>query len=273
MYTLADGTQMTRRKLLTINQASAALTDYQIKKTITYVAGNMQTDFQDLRFATLSGTNIPYWEESVTTSTSATVWLKVSAISNTEDTQVWMYYGNSSVSSASSGTNTFVAYHGAATTDYADTPSFEFNNLVYEARVKTTVSNHYIKWGMQDADGDWSDYTIIQIYSPQNRRWIITRSSGLETSPYSSPSLTPDVYYKLKITRDGTTTRGYIDNVEISSGSTTNIPTCDLGLSTIAHTGTAVQDWSFVRKYTATEPTWATDGVEQHQRRTPYFMS
>jgi prepilin-type N-terminal cleavage/methylation domain-containing protein len=94
-----------KRQLITIN-ASTALTDYQVKLTIAYDS-DMQPDFDDLRFTSSDGTTeLNYWLESKTDSTSALVWVKVPTLSSGDNT-IYMYYANASATTASNGDNTF----------------------------------------------------------------------------------------------------------------------------------------------------------------------
>ncbi|MDD4409660.1 MAG: DUF2341 domain-containing protein [Candidatus Pacebacteria bacterium] len=99
-----------KRKPITIT-SSSALTDYQLKITISYDA-DMQADFDDLRFTSSDGkTLLSHWLESKTDSSMATVWVKVPSISNGSN-QAYMYYGNASAASASDGENTFIFFDG-----------------------------------------------------------------------------------------------------------------------------------------------------------------
>ncbi len=97
-----------KRQPITINSASA-LTDYQVKLTITYDS-DMQPDFDDLRFTSADGTTeLSYWLESKTDSTTAIVWVKVPSLSSGDNT-LYMYYANASAITASNGNNTFIFF-------------------------------------------------------------------------------------------------------------------------------------------------------------------
>lgn len=99
-----------KRKPITIASTSA-LTNYQAKLTISYDT-DMQADFDDLRFTSSDGTTqLNYWLESKTNSSTATVWVKVPALAS-GNTSIYMYYGNASAVSASSGDNTFEFFDG-----------------------------------------------------------------------------------------------------------------------------------------------------------------
>lgn len=67
--------------------------------------GHARSDFGDIRFISYSDntTQLSYWLKNYTTDTQAAFWLNNSL----NDTYIWMYYGNSSASTTSNGTNTF----------------------------------------------------------------------------------------------------------------------------------------------------------------------
>ncbi len=97
-------TSWSRRKPITITSASA-LSDYQINLTVDYES-EIAPDFDDLRFASDDGSELPYWIENKTDNVSADLWINVSSIPAGEST-IYMYYGNDAASSASSGEETF----------------------------------------------------------------------------------------------------------------------------------------------------------------------
>jgi prepilin-type N-terminal cleavage/methylation domain-containing protein len=97
-----------KRKPITINSGSA-LTDYQVKLTVAYDT-DMQADFDDLRFTTSDQTTqLNYWLESKTDSSTATIWVKIPSLASGDNT-IYMYYANASATTASNGDNTFVFF-------------------------------------------------------------------------------------------------------------------------------------------------------------------
>ena len=101
--------QFTRRKKIHINSSSdGALTDYQVKLEISYESA-MQPDFDDIRFNETDGSYINYWIESKTDSTTATIWIKTN-VPASGGKDIYIYYGNSSLSNNSDGRNTFIVY-------------------------------------------------------------------------------------------------------------------------------------------------------------------
>jgi hypothetical protein len=95
------------RKAITITELSGSLLqDYQVKVDISYETA-MQADFGDLRFINAADNLLDYWIESKTDDVSATVWVEVDDIAASDDTVIYMYYGNPAASSASDGSATF----------------------------------------------------------------------------------------------------------------------------------------------------------------------
>jgi hypothetical protein len=110
------------RKGHVIGNAAGAGTNYQIKITVYYGAGadsagsvylnnKCNTDFSDIRFlAADNSTVLDYWLESKTDSNNAIFWVEVAADLTTNPTNIYIYYGNPSATSASNGANTFLFF-------------------------------------------------------------------------------------------------------------------------------------------------------------------
>lgn len=100
------------------------VTNYQIKIVIVngsgtssgevyYTTNIMQPDFDDVRFTWYnysSQTEVPcdYWVEEVNTGVNATFWVEVPEIPQSGTATIYVYYGNSTATTASNATNTFV---------------------------------------------------------------------------------------------------------------------------------------------------------------------
>ena len=111
------------RKSVTLSRSSGAVTNYQMQLFVGESSGasgeNVDcggkglTTFADLRFTKSDGiTLLDYWIEYVTGTTPnklASVWIEFDSI-GTSDTTFYMYYGNASASTLSSGTNTFITF-------------------------------------------------------------------------------------------------------------------------------------------------------------------
>lgn len=98
-----------RRAPVTVNNIGSNLSDYQVIVNVTYDA-DMQSDFDDIRFTASDGvTSLSYWMDSYIADTSAVFWVNVTS-APAGDSTIYMYYGNSGVSSTSNGTNTFIFF-------------------------------------------------------------------------------------------------------------------------------------------------------------------
>ena len=266
--------QFTRRKGITITtDGTSTPVNYQVKLTITHEA-EMQADFDDIRFNTRAGGYIDYWVESYVASTSAVVWVELpDAVTDPGSDYIWMYHGNSELSDGSNGADTFVQYHGAASTNYHDTNIIN-GVFKYKSKFRTTTSgahNHLI--GIADrvdphVAGD--GYTFQSHY---NDDLVRTRSydEGNTSVVGEAPALTQNTWYIIDLVYDGTNLYGYVDDNQISTYVSSNIPdeACGLFLNNLGNTGE--QEYSFVHKYIANEPT-PSYGTTQHQRRTPQFI-
>lgn len=93
-----------KRKQIVLSNSGSALTDHQILVSVSYDS-DMQADFDDIRFVS-GASELNYWLESKTDSVSANFWVKIPSIPN-GISNIYMYYGNASSTSNSSGENTF----------------------------------------------------------------------------------------------------------------------------------------------------------------------
>ena len=144
-----SGTSFTYRQLFTVTKSPDYVPDapesvgYAINITVPYNA-NMQADFDDLFFTLDDGvTPTAFWIENYTDSTSADIWLKL--YSGSVSGSYYMYYGNSTVTSASSGTDTFLFFD-----------DFENNNLNrwYDAGAYWSTVSDRVLSGSYSAFGD-----------------------------------------------------------------------------------------------------------------------
>ncbi len=107
-----------KRKRVTItNVDPVAYTNIAAKFTVPYDS-DMQADFDDIRFTLSDGvTQTEHFIESYTASTEAVVWVKVPTLATSTSEQVYMYYGEGTVSDAS------------ATTTFSFMDNFEDGNI------------------------------------------------------------------------------------------------------------------------------------------------
>ncbi len=245
----------THRKSVSIEGKAGAGTDYQVYLPITYES-NMQADFDDLRFTAVDGiTLLDYWRETYVASTSAVVWVKVTA--NLDSDQIiYMYYGNSTVSTTSNGTATFLFYEDWAseTIDAGrwDTVSAD-GTITYD----DTDANHgSVLWAVGNApDAVWHIESLVDATAPTAllfRSYIESTAASTQRTRQGSGAYTDayalvasnygadefmvaddnanadnkgllagnfDSYHTFWITRDGTNAALWSDYVPVVSGS------------------------------------------------------
>ena len=95
---------------ITITNTGSELSDYQVPVLLgsSFPWSHANSYGSDIRFTANNGTTeIPYWIESWASLTSASIWVKVPLVAAGTTTTIYLYYGNSTASIASNGTNTF----------------------------------------------------------------------------------------------------------------------------------------------------------------------
>jgi len=101
-----------RRKITITEQSGSDLTDYQVLIELNSSNFNFehaQTNGEDIRFTDASGNLLSYWiEEWDAVNESAKVWVKVSSIPANGTVEIFLYYGNSEITSASDAVATFI---------------------------------------------------------------------------------------------------------------------------------------------------------------------
>jgi hypothetical protein len=102
----------TYRSLVTVaNPGGTTLTGFQVHVILgaSFDYSKAQATGADVRFTASDGTTmLPFWIESWSpTSSSASLWVKVPTIDSVNGATLYMYYGNSTASSASNGNSTF----------------------------------------------------------------------------------------------------------------------------------------------------------------------
>jgi Domain of unknown function (DUF2341) len=122
-----------RKRVRVLNNDNQAYASTAVKVAVSYDS-NMQANFADLRFTSADGvTEIPFWVERYTASTDALVWVRVPTLPASEYATVFMYYGNGTASSTSSGTSTFATFD-----DFEDNSLSEYSG---DTTLFTTVTS------------------------------------------------------------------------------------------------------------------------------------
>ncbi len=143
-----------RQQVVVSNPNATSYTNYPLKLVIPY-ASAMQSGFGDLRFTDSSGTSsIPYFIESTNPSVSATVWVSIPSLPASGSATLYMYYGNGSATTTSSGASTFPFYE-----------DFETNSLsAYSGTDKTLFTTgtsivHTGTYGLYASSGNTGQET------------------------------------------------------------------------------------------------------------------
>ncbi len=108
------------KTVLLLQSHTSNVSDYQMQIIVyrsagestsntIYVNNKCKSDFGDIRFKNESGTDLPYWIESLT-STYAVFWVKIDSIETTPTKILYITYGNQSLTSASNGNDTFIFF-------------------------------------------------------------------------------------------------------------------------------------------------------------------
>jgi prepilin-type N-terminal cleavage/methylation domain-containing protein len=286
----------TKRKTVTVSNSGSTLTDYQVKLSVTYDS-DMQSDFDDLRFSTASGTILNYWIESYTASTSAVVWVKVPTIAN-PSTDITMYYGNGSAATPTEseeqtmGENTFIFFDDFPGTSYNTgkwTQSLTYGTIAVSGSVLTYT-------GSSSGQGELDSITAGSSGSAVRARiktdhWQSTSyqeafAYGWVFAGYSSNGGTningKYGYYSGGWVQLGSITgwsagTWHIQDMMKNSSSEFAVKVDDANSASYSHSDSSYNarihvinssakiylDWVVVRKYTTTEPTSAF-GSEQN---------
>lgn len=114
------------KKVFTISNATGTtLTNFQtvvnLDTSALISAGKIKNDCSDLRVLNTSeDTLLDFWVDTFTINTASTaVWIKFPSLSP-GNTTVYLYYGNSSATSASNGDNTFIFFDDFSNGSYTD---------------------------------------------------------------------------------------------------------------------------------------------------------
>ena len=178
--------------------AATALTDYpvqvQLDASFDYI--NAQANGEDIRFFDAAGNELSYWIEDWNSGGTSTIWIKVATPGTTT---LEMFYGNSSVSSASDADATFLFYDNfvdgtagslpvgwtpvaGATTGTLPSVKDDAGNLVFSDGVNSG--------GPVVSAGNWADVVVSQDFrtinasDPINHAGLIARYADVDNMVY-----------------------------------------------------------------------------------------
>ncbi|MCW4023440.1 MAG: DUF2341 domain-containing protein [Candidatus Bathyarchaeota archaeon] len=312
------------RKNHTIYGVVGAGTNYQVSLNIHYSWGNdskdhvylgniCKNDFSDIRFTGSDGTSqLAYWIESIENDT-AKIWVKIDDVLGDSETgydrTIFIYYGNASATSESSGTDTFVFFDdfsstnnwtlsgGTAITDGNLVISGAGNETQYAQKTRPeNMDNYRFKFKVKSnlTNGGWAAY-------PAGKDPLFT--SGQPNAPYfrvsdyDSSNLTLVDY----VTADGEncTTLPEMETPKDTDWHTVEITKTDssytarwddqsaIAICDTAENGSVIAftpygaapnndtliDWVFMAKYMQNEPDHAEDGQTQPEEQSIAWSS
>ena len=252
-------------------------TGYQVKVEIPWQPG-MNDDFSDLRFTDYLMT-LPYWIETSTSRTTATVWIKLTETGQAA-TEFFCYYGNNAAVSESSGTTVFEFFDDFPgttlnTTNWtvlSGTPTvsggvlntgknkevlakFSYSNTyAMRTRVVSQATNGQSAFiGFFLTAGRASQtYRLYGNYPTANVvNALMTGDTGFTMG---NDGTTPHVYDLL---RSGTQCEMVSDGVSKGTltGGSSAVNYIVLGGDSASSTALMSTDWVVIRKYTTTDPT------------------
>jgi len=156
------------------------------------------------------------------------------------------------------GTNSFLAYHGAASATFlAPEIVSPDDGLIYTVKWYKT-SSHNMGWGLSN---ELSQTTGDKIYfksTTDYRNWYLSiYNNGASTTQFANEGEDDfaDGYHITEMVYTDTSISLFVDGLQYGTPITTNLPDDDMGLYMYIESGTGSQAYSHVRQYTADEPT------------------
>lgn len=268
-----------KRKAVTVT-APSSLSNYQVALTVAYDS-DMQADFDDLRFTTSDKTTvINYWIESKTDSSTAKVWVKVPSLVSGSNT-IYMYYGNSSATSASSGSNTFDFFDDFNT---GSAPSSHWTvvegiwSIDSQQLYQSATTDRFLQIVTDYTGTDYiveADIELLDEYNNNMGALLVARSNPAVYANCHSAGLYRTystavknfylsaygkggtcafaTWYKARLVANGSNFQLYINNSLTLSGTSASYPSGYAGLA--AQAAHARFDNFLVRKYASSDPT------------------
>ena len=253
---------------------------YQHLLTLTWKPG-MRSDFRDIRFTERDGTNCPYWIESQTDRSTATVWIKVPSASQG---LIFLYYGNGAAASESSGDDTFEFFDdfsgsaldtdiwqgdtgyatvsGGKLTYTSGTTTERFllskttwaENVAFRSKSKFCGNASLVGSDIMFRKTDISNYFIDIYYINSSNK--IRAYSGTGGTSTTNADTNENIYEIRWLSGNAAFFKN--GSAMTNSPRTTTVPSvaCAAGFSNAGTSAYKLEvDWALVRKYAATEPT------------------
>ena len=277
------------------------LYNYQVRIPVTYDS-DMLIDFDDIRFIEEDHTTeLDYWRESYIASTSAVFWVEVLEDVNA-DVTIYMYYGNSAVSTTSNGTATFLFYEdwSSQTIDAWTMPAAQADGQTtfsvtdatqggYVAKVEGNAADSYLihsdfnytapfatmfRANIEEAStgntgrfgSGWAGaygWALVQTLSTGESFNVVDDDSNSDAQAMTNAYF--DSWIVFQITRDATNAKLYADTVliETASFAPDAVDNPVCNIQNIDSEDDIYSDWVAVRKFTTTEPEFDSFGSEE----------
>lgn len=268
-----------------------------------YLGNKCQTTFADLRFLKSDNvTVLDYWIEDYTASANATIWVEFDYIPASPSAQIfYVYYGNSTATSLSSGTNTFLFYDDFERGVADDQIGGQWNRVSGNATISTDHAYSGTRSGRWRGDAAVASYSVnytasnnialsIRVWKETandiveisqgngTKRWDwrinatndLTYWSGGEVD--TTKNVTPDVWQLAGITTldySAYTYKMYLNYILAATAAVMDTSVLYPNIIDINSAETTVgQDVYFddfiIRKYASVEPTFGTGGSEEY---------
>lgn len=280
-------------------------TDYQVLVEVTYDS-DMQVDFADLRFIDEDDlTLLDCWRESYTNSTSARFWVEIQEyMSENQDGSIYMYYGNSTVSTTSNGTATFLFFEDWAsetldakwlevesdgTLSYNSTPANHGSVLKIEGDSADTIRFESVYEGntsvalrfrahveataaatQRVAIGSGTLWGIAtasaSIWSDAGTHDFYSRDDDENNDLQTINGAYLDDYFTYEITRDGTNSKLFVDDtLRVTASCAPDVNNDNLVFLVVRDSEYDLySDWILGRKFIASEPYVSAFGEEEN---------
>jgi len=138
-----------KREITITENSGSTLTNYQVKIELTptnFDYSHANSDGSDIRFTDSDGkTQLSYWIEKWDPTGTSIIWVKVPSIPASSTKTIYMYYGNPSASSTSSGDSTFIFFDG-----------FDGSSLD-TSKWTTNTNNYQVSGGEIVLWGSWNE--------------------------------------------------------------------------------------------------------------------
>jgi hypothetical protein len=256
-----------------------------------FIDNKTRPDFGDVRFTNASSSLLDYWIENVTLGVNATFWVKIDGNLSTADQKIYIYYGNSTATNLSNGTQTFDFFDdfsvspngwtlsGATISagllnipggawNYANkTRPSGYDDYRFRFRESCAATNFGWQAKSRGQDAGWNKIPIFQsydyYYNPISTVGYIT--AGNVGTSYLNPARDSE-YHTIEILKGGSSYTANWDNLTVSCTD----PTAENGTciaftvpSGLSASTPLLVDWVFLAKYVNPEPVHGAWGSEE----------